>query len=344
MAGIFCLVMGRRGWADVPEGIQARIKGMRLQQTVRALGQVAELSRIAGACAGAGVDLIPLKGVALSQELYGDPTVRNSGDLDILVRADDVAACHELLAALGYRHALAFHGLGVRQQRHILDSLHHHEYVNDKTGLHLELHWRSFLWTEEQVAPLWAASSPADEFGVPIRKLSHADTILFLADHGARHNWLNLKWLSDLAMLLENLPADEWQTLYDRAACFDLRRVLQQTALLLERFYGIVPPAGIKHLIAADSMAARMADDASLQLLASREELAMQVKRFAGPRNALMVKRLKPETPLADLVSYVLIKPEDFLEFPLPDRLYWLYLPLRPYLWLRRHYLTSRRN
>lgn len=342
LAGIFSQVMGRRYWSGVPNVTRMRLRGLRQQQAARALGQFSELTRIGNCFAGAGVEFIPLKGVALSQELYGDPTIRDAGDIDILVRAVDVARAGHLLEDLGYRHALGFHGLGVRQQQHILKSLHHHEYINDSTGIHLELHWRSFLWTEEQVAPLWYESYPSCEFGETVRHLSREDNILFLADHGARHSWQCLKWLSDVAMLLEKQSADKWEALYDRAACFDLQRVLLQTALLLELFYGIVPPAMFRKRLAVDRLFAGLAGYGVTQLLSTREELADQVKRFAGPRNALMVKRLKPSTPLTALVRSVMIKPEDFLEFPLPDSLYWLYLPLRPYFWFRRHYTVSR--
>jgi hypothetical protein len=342
LAGNFFQAMDRNCRVTVPDTIKERLKGLRQQQAARALGQVAELSRVGRVFADAGVDLIPLKGVALSQELYGAPTIRNAGDIDILVRVEDVATAGEMLAKLGYRHALGFHGLGARQQHYIVKNLHHHEYINDEKGVIVELHWRGFLWTEEQVVPLWTASYPAVLFGETVRHLSNEDNILFLADHGARHGWECLKWLSDVAMLLENLSADEWGALYARAACFDLQRVLLQTAVLLEWFFEIAPPARFKKMLAADSLVARLAGYGATQLLASREELAMQAKRFAGPRQTLRIKRLKPATALTDLVRNVMIKPEDFLAFPLPDGLYWLYLPLRPWFWFRRHYMASR--
>ena len=344
VTGLFCLNMGLRDWAGVPDGIQARIKTVRLQQAARTLGQVAELSRIAEAFAIAGIELIPLKGVALSQELYGDPLVRTSGDLDILVHGQDVAEAEDLLRRLDYRHALGFHGLGARQQGHIIDNLHHHEYLNDAKGSMVELHWRGYLWTEEQVAPPWAASLPADGPGVTVRRLAREDNILFLADHGARHEWECLKWLSDLAMLTQLLSPDDWRSLYERAACFDLQRVLLQTALMLERVYGIAPPADFSSLAAADRVVKSLTESAVSQLLATKEELAARVKRFAGPRQALRIRALKPGTPVSALVCNVLIKPEDFLEYPLPDSLFWLYIPLRPYFWFKRHYLAGRRK
>jgi len=344
VTGIFCLVMGRLGWISVPEATIKRLKGIRVKQTIRALGQLAELTRVGASFAEAGVAVIPLKGVALSQELYGDPAVRSAVDLDILVRGDDVSKAEDLLIALGYHHSLGFHGMNARQQQHILTTLHHHGYINDTRGVHVELHWRSFLWTEAQVKALWdnipSAAPSADRFP----QLAKEDNILFLADHGARHDWLCLKWLSDLAMLLERMPADEWDTLYDRAAYFDLQRVLLQTSVLLDWFYGIEPSPRARKMLAADRVATDLAAACATQLLASEVEALPQSQCFAGCRRALTIKKLKPSTSVTSLLRYVTINHTDFVECPLPAALYWLYLPLRPFFWFRRHFMVARRN
>jgi len=344
VTGIFCHVMGRLGWINVPEATIKRLKDVRLKQAVRALGQVAELTRVSTLFAESGVAVIPLKGVALSQELYDDPAVRSSIDLDILVRDDDVARAEDLLTELGYHHALGFHGMNARQQQHILKTLHHHIYINDARGVHIELHWRSFLWSEAQMKALWDNISYAGLTGDRFPQLAKEDKILFLADHGARHNWQCLKWLSDLAMLLERMPADEWGALYTRAAYFDLQRVLLQTSLLLEWFYGIELSAGAQELLAADNLVADLTVACAMQLLASETEQLPLSKRFAGFRRVLTHKKLKPSTPVTSLLRYVTINHTDFVECPLPEALYWLYLPLRPYFWFRRHFMSGHRN
>ena len=80
------------GWRDVPSPVRAafeaahRINAARNALVARALGRVLEgLGR-------AGVPVIPLKGVALSESLYGDAALRVSADLDILVPRECVAA------------------------------------------------------------------------------------------------------------------------------------------------------------------------------------------------------------------------------------------------------------
>lgn len=342
VAGIFCQVMGRLGWLNVPAATAKRLKDVKFRQAVRALGQVAELARVGTLFAESGVTVVPLKGVALSQALYGDPAVRSSGDIDILVHGEDIAKAEALLMKLGYRHALGFHGMSAKQQSHILKTLHHHEYLNDERGIHIELHWRSFHWTELQMKALWDGIASTSQSAGVFSQLAKEDNILFLADHGARHSWQCLKWLSDLAMLMDRLSAAEWDALYARAAYFDLQRVLLQVAHLLEWFYGIEPTVSARKLLVADRVVADLAFSCATQLLASGGESGPETKRFQGIRQALSLKKLKPSTPVAALLRYVTINHTDFVECPLPEALYWLYIPLRPFFWLKRHYMSDR--
>lgn len=339
VAGQFCTVMGKRGWVGVPSESKEQLKRFRSQQAVKALGQVAELARITRIFFENSIPLIPLKGVALSQELYADPCIRSSGDLDILVPSENIELAEELLTKAGYRHALGFNDMTNRQKSHIIRTLHHHEYINDEKAVHVELHWRSYHWTEEQVDALWETSRPFSWHGAGLKLLSGECNILFLADHGARHDWVCLKWLSDLAMLMHGLSEDEWLSVYGRAAFFDLQVVICQTTALLEYFYEIRPPESFKKLCPPDLAVRQLSIHAVSQLLASADEMARQKKRFAGPRSAVRLKKLKPKTPISSLIRGVMITHADFIECPLPDWLFWLYLPLRPLFWFKRHYL-----
>ena len=54
------------------------------------------------ALSGAGVPVIPLKGVTLAESLFGDAAFRVCNDIDILVRPQDVLRARRLLLAQGY--------------------------------------------------------------------------------------------------------------------------------------------------------------------------------------------------------------------------------------------------
>lgn len=340
VVGQFCAVMCKVGWINVPSEAKNSLNIIRKQMVMQSLSQAAELTKISRLFNDAGIPLIPLKGVVLSNVLYKDPCIRCSCDLDILVRPEDIERSEEILRHIGYRHGLGFHGMGERQKRHILDTLHHHEYINDITGVHLELHWRSYLWTREQVDLLWDTSVFMNWFGVGIKQLSKEDAILFLVDHGARHGWMSLKWLSDIAMLLQNMSEVERASLFQRALFFDLQRVLCQTTTLLEWFYGIKSQKNSKEHQAEEILIQRLSLYAACQLTATIENLAHQRKWFFGPKQAYRLKKLKPTTPISSLIKNILLIPADFIDFPLPNYLFWLYYPLRPILWFKRNHMN----
>lgn len=338
IVGQFTLVMDRYGWHGVPEAIREQLKLIRRNQVMRSMGQTAELARLATLFRNSDIPLIPLKGVALSQQLFGNPCVRSSCDLDILVPPGKIEQAEVLLRQCGYQHYLGFESMNPRQRQHVLATLHHHEYVHESSNSHVELHWKGYQWSDEQGVELWNASRELPWLNAGMRQLAHEDEILFLLDHGARHGWACLKWLSDLAMLIHALTDDVWKSLSSRARQLDMMRMLSQTCLLLEWLYGIPMPESISAHV--DRITVCTAHHAAAQLLATAEQFEQMNRRFAGLKTIIRVKMLRPDTPLSAVCRSALIAHQDFAELILPDSLFWLYIPLRPVLWFKRHYLA----
>jgi hypothetical protein len=164
-------------------------------------------------------------------------------------------------------------------------------------------------------------------------------TLLFLMDHGARHSWTSLKWLSDVAMLVDKLSEEGWNSLLRQSVFFDLQRVVAQTATLLQWFYGIKVPQSIHEHAKADAVVRTLAKHAASRLLAAHNSVSFLEKKFPGICLALLVKKLKPATPLPALLSGSLITYDDFKDHPLPDNLFWLYAFMRPFFWFKRRFM-----
>src|SRR4051812_41289168 len=69
--------------------------------TARTLGQQRLLARVIGALDAAGVPALPYKGPALAMQLYGDPTLRASVDLDVVVPLAAYDTARNTLISLG---------------------------------------------------------------------------------------------------------------------------------------------------------------------------------------------------------------------------------------------------
>ena len=64
------------GFSGVPDVVQAELKGQYLANALRNQLLAEELARLLGLLSEAGIQVIPLKGVALAQSLYGDVAAR----------------------------------------------------------------------------------------------------------------------------------------------------------------------------------------------------------------------------------------------------------------------------
>jgi hypothetical protein len=67
-----------------------------------------------------------------------------------------------------------------------------------------------------------------------------------------------------------------------------------------------------------------------------------QFTHIANRRNVLYSTRLRKRLLLRMSVKSCLISTDEFKDLPLPDRLFWLYFPLRPLLWFYHYYIKRK--
>src|SRR5262249_26949774 len=87
---------------DVPASIQSALGARFHKNSVKTLRFSAELVRVVRAFRERGLEVLAHKGPALAQSLYADTAMRQYGDLDLLVRLQDVAHAKSVLRELGY--------------------------------------------------------------------------------------------------------------------------------------------------------------------------------------------------------------------------------------------------
>jgi Uncharacterised nucleotidyltransferase len=175
----------------------------------------------------AGIAALPLKGATLSRALYGDPGMRSSGDIDILVELEQLDQAAAALAPRGYRRAGGEDE--VRRRLHL--TLEHPKLPP------VELHWRVH-WYEEEFSRrmLWRSEAGAD--GARPRPPDElASLLLFFARDGLT----GLRLATDAAAWWDlHAPLGEAAAL-DRvvAEAPALRNALLAAAITLERLVGI---------------------------------------------------------------------------------------------------------
>ncbi|MEI7608673.1 MAG: nucleotidyltransferase family protein [Rhodospirillaceae bacterium] len=120
----------------------ARPRRMRMLKLTRELVVLAELFSTAD------VPMLCLKGPALSQELFEDPTLRDSIDLDLLVPLQYLPAADTILTDAGYQRQQLVDGrLEDFHSDFLSESIKNFGHINynrSKSKDSVELHWRLF--------------------------------------------------------------------------------------------------------------------------------------------------------------------------------------------------------
>jgi hypothetical protein len=175
--------------------------------------------------------------------------------------------------------------------------------------------------------------------GTSFLNLKDDALLLLLCDHGAKHQWSRTKWLSDVAGLLAQERSFSWENILALADRFDLALALAQAGMLMRWLYEIPLPQAWLGLVANEKRSVPLAAQAvNAMLLSEKEQFALPARLKNAVYPVRIRKRLRGHVSL----SSCLLSTDEFKECPLPDRLFWLYFPLRPLLWFYHHYIKSK--
>jgi len=189
-----------------------------------------------------GVEVLPYKGAVLAESLYGNVTLRQFSDLDLLVRCRDLSRIKAALAELGYEPGLQL----TRAAEHAYVKSGY-EYTFD--GAHgsnlLEIKWRilpRFYSVAFNVDDFFARAVPVMVQGQSLRTLCNQDLMLVLCVHAAKHGWMQLSWLCDIAQVARSQALD-WAALQAEAERLGIARIVAVTFLLAHKLLGASVPA-----------------------------------------------------------------------------------------------------
>ncbi len=275
------------------------------------------------------IKLFLLKGISLSNQLFGDIATRPTRDLDIYIYHDDIIIADYLIKECGYRRIKPDIELNHAQQKYIYRHIHHFTYINDKNII-IELHWQLFtprsLFKHGELVFKYLQPSNIDTY--PNEWLLH-----YLITHGSMHHWFKLFWLYDIHWLITYHPIN-WTQVEQHIQTFGNRRMLNVALHLVNEFFGTQIPAK-KNL----SQIEKKITQYCIKSIYSNENylLLKGTKRF---KRTYYLSLLKPNisykfsTWLAPLTTI-----EDWKTLPLPSKLYWTYYVIRPFVWLYTNYL-----
>lgn len=151
-----------------------------------------------------GIELMALKGLALSYDYYTDAALRPMQDIDLLVRIEAVADAVRCLLELGWEHqtpALNGSKIGLR----ILLGSEKSVQLIHKDGGEIDLHWYPFHEGVSQHVNdrFWINAEKMTVGGVELMRPSPSDLLLHVIVHGLRANLVApLRWAADAVMVI----------------------------------------------------------------------------------------------------------------------------------------------
>jgi hypothetical protein len=226
----------------------------------RALWFTAELQRVLSHLESAGIQALPYKGPVLAKALYDDVTEREFSDLDILIVPEDVLKAKAALRALGHECSPE-----LRQQEEPAYIASGCGYVfRGPAGRNLlDVQWRivpRFYCIEFDVAGFLERAEEVILDRCTLRTLCGEDLLLVLCVHAAKHVWVQLSWLCDIAQLIKFQKID-WDVIHDEAKQLGIERIVALNLLLAHRLLGASLPPQIQNALRYDPSAISLADE-----------------------------------------------------------------------------------
>jgi hypothetical protein len=255
-----------------------------------------ELIRIVDHLSALGIEVMPHKGPALAEVLYGDIALRQAGDIDLLIHPQDLARIRDAVRELGYTAHECF---SAREEWAYLRSGYECAFDGAAGPNLLELQWAiqpRFYAVDFDMGGLFRRAVTVSVAGHPMRTPSPADLFLILSLHAAKHVWGRLAWLCDLARLISSTSLD-WEQIGSQARDLGVVRILRVTMLTASQLLGAAIPAEAQKALPEDRAAPALVAEIKARLVS---ESAFNVESVAYFR---LMTRLR-ERP-ADRVRFL---------------------------------------
>jgi len=276
-----------------------------------------------------GIPAIPFKGPALAAAVYGDLALREFGDLDILVRPEDVLPAKRLLQTRGY---VPEYDLKPAVEAALLRSGTYYHLVMVQAGseIPVELHWKTDVDfpVEPQSDDQWWARLEYESLGDDrVRCFGSEELLLILFLHGSKHAWASLGWLVDVSEMIRQRPEMNWNWIVAKAAELKCERRLAVGVHLAEQLLETPLPEMARRTLRDSKDARELAAEVM-------QTLFLQDTAPVAPMKGFFLRlRLAEERPWRQLllVKNAVVAPTlmEWSRWPLPRLLFFLYLPLR---------------
>ncbi|MCI5191544.1 MAG: hypothetical protein D3915_00215 [Candidatus Electrothrix sp. AU1_5] len=283
-----------------------------------------DLLKILKALHRENIPVIVLKGAHLAQIVYGNIALRPMGDIDILVKKEDLLQAKEHLLGLGYTPFKETDiATACANSQHLPPML-------KQDAPPVELHWTIENPTRPftiDIEGLWQRAQPASVGGVDTLTLSPEDLLLHLCLHTAAHHLYSngLRALCDIRESIRHYREElDWKTVQLRAEEWGVSNAIYLTLYLAKSLLGAEVPDTLLNKLEPEQGTPMLAEAEQFLFNSSvdRRLSANHQARKLFASNALQTARLflqrifLPHETIAQLYNLPVDSPRILLYYP----------------------------
>lgn len=228
------------------------------ESALRGLLLTSELLRILDAFHQLGIPAIPYKGPVLAARAYGDASLRQFEDLDIVTPQRFMPEIYNAMQSLDYQARLP-------RERFVAESSEaipgEYVFVHRENKAMIELHTE---WTlrhfpvRPDIEAMVRRSTVVSVDGKDVTVFAAEDELLMLAVHGAKDFWARLIWVADVAETVKESPKFNWERVITEAKRLKASRMLNLGLSLARGILNLTLPPEIVSQIEADATVKRV--------------------------------------------------------------------------------------
>ena len=245
--------------AIVPGHVLSRLKRESVANSQTILHLIAKQQRVSKLFKENGIPVAHFKGPLLAQMAYGNFSLRQAGDIDLLINREHFARSRSLLESLGYE---MYPKLTSPQLASHLNNHCEIQFVRDEWFTVVDLHWdlapRSFVF-KVKAGEVMSRLQSVSLAGTVVETFSAEDSVLYQSMHGAKHLWRCLEWITALSETIRATRSINWDVVVDRAVQAHATRILGLGLRLVENFCNLAIPPSVLTTVDSAQAIQRMA-------------------------------------------------------------------------------------
>ncbi len=220
----------KKAKTSIPEDLKDRLEIFSFQQAISHLNNSVELKRILKTLKNSNIKVKSFKGVVYQNALYAN-SMRESGDIDLLIRPSDLEKTLDILLKDGYSFSVKTKGLPLNEfVTELLAAEEQYEFPLFKDSHHIDLHWDIHYGFLPYKTP--------KDFILNLENETKEIFWIMLNHHGGKEFWLKLKNVTDFALFVRiNRERFDWASVLQKSEEFQMKTVLLNGFYLLRNIF-----------------------------------------------------------------------------------------------------------